>query len=235
MDRSKLLFVALAFAALALWPLAAGNLRHRPGHQDHDLRDLRAQPRAAGRRHRPGLLRPGGVLRHRGLRRGAAVAARRRGLAVVAAAGLRAAGGAVRAGGRRAVAAHPGRVLHHGHAGLCADGLLRGARHAARRRHRRHLPQRQARARRLARPGQAARRSTASRWPAWPACSSAWRCCCARASAARWPASASTSSACAPRASRPIRTSWRRSPSRAASPGWPASCSRSRTASSTPS
>jgi branched-chain amino acid transport system permease protein len=41
--------------------------------------------------------------------------------------------------------AHQGRVLHHGHAGLRADGLLRGARHPAGRRHRRHLPERQAR------------------------------------------------------------------------------------------
>ena len=45
---------------------------------------------------------------------------------------------------RLAVAAHQGRVLHHGDAGVRADGLLRGARHAAGRRHRRHLPQRQA-------------------------------------------------------------------------------------------
>ncbi len=57
----------------------------------------------------------------------------------------------------RAVAAHQGRVLHHGHAGVCADGLLRAARHAAGRRHRRHLPQCQAGAGRAAEPGPAAR------------------------------------------------------------------------------
>ena len=132
-------------------PAGRRQVRRRPGDQDHDLRDLRAEPRAAGRRHRPGLLRPGRVLRHRRLRRGAAVAAergRRRLAWLLPAAVLLAA--AVCAGGRRAVAAHQGRVLHHGHAGLRADGLLRRARHAARRRHRRHLPQRQAGARRLA-------------------------------------------------------------------------------------
>ena len=173
--------------------------------------DLRAEPGAAGRQHRPGVLRPGGLLRHRRLRGGAAVAAGRR---------RRRWPGCCRPAcwprrlyalvGGRAVAAHQGRVLHHGHAGLRADGLLRGARHAAGRRHRRHLPERQARCWArwldLDKPLRAVRLHAGL--PGWP-CSASWRCCCARASAARWPASASTSSACAPPASRPTRTSWR--------------------------
>jgi hypothetical protein len=65
------------------WPA----LRRRPGHQDHGLRHLRAQPGTAGGQHRAGVLRPGGVLRHRRLRGGAAVARRRCRLAAVAAAG----------------------------------------------------------------------------------------------------------------------------------------------------
>ena len=69
---------------------AAGHrqLRRRPGQQDHDLRDLRAEPRAAGGRHRPGVLRPGRLLRHRRLCGGAALAPRRGGWAGLAAAGL---------------------------------------------------------------------------------------------------------------------------------------------------
>ena len=173
--------------------------------------DLRAQPGAAGRR-APGLVSFGQaaffgigayatVLLSPRVRRGVAAAGCCR-LAMLAA-------GAVRAVRRRAVAAHQGRLLHHGHAGLRADGLLRVPRHAAGRRHRRHLPVRASRCRvagrrcststsrcalyyfTLALPGGRVRAS--------------WRCCCARASAARWPASASTSSACAPPASPPIR------------------------------
>ena len=55
---------------------------------------------------------------------------------------------------RRAQPAHARRLLHHGHARLRADGVLRRPRHPGRRRQRRHLPVRQADAR-----ASAARRS----------------------------------------------------------------------------
>src|SRR5262249_48843921 len=46
--------------------------------------------------------------------------------------------GAVRGDGRRAVAAHARRLLHHDHAGVRADGLLRRDRARPLRRRRRH-------------------------------------------------------------------------------------------------
>ena len=68
--------------------------------------------------------------------------------------------------GRRAEPAHPRRLLHHGHAGLRADGLLRLPRHAAGRRQRRHLHVHPPGPRR-ARPGEPLRAVLLSCWPRW--------------------------------------------------------------------
>ena len=88
---------------------------------------------------------------------------------------------------RRAVPAHARRLLHHGHAGLRADGLLRVPRHAARRRNRRHLPERQACGRGIRRQADRHRRAAGlllrRRGSVWPACSCSWPCCCAVVSA----------------------------------------------------
>ena len=88
---------------------------------------------------------------------------------------------ALRARRRRAQPAHARRLLHHGHAGLRADGLLRVPRHQARRRQRRHLPVRQAgardRRRDAVRPRPARRRSTTACSPRWSRPTRFSRCC----------------------------------------------------------
>ena len=206
----------LCFARAGAVPAARRQLRRRPGDQDHDLRDLRAEPRAAGRQHRAGLLRPGGLLRHRRLRGGAAVAGERRRPsllwllpACVAAAALYAlvvGALSLRTKGvyfimvTLAFAQMAYFVVHDTPLGGGTDGIYLYIKPVLGALLDLDEPLRAV----LLHAGLPGARSSPS-----------WRCCCARASAARWPASASTNSACAPPASRPTRTSWRPSSSRA--------------------
>jgi len=94
--------------------------------------------------HRLGVFWSSGVLWHRCLCRRAALTHRwQHAFAVVDFAQRDRLGCGLCLGGGRTVTAHAGRVLHHGHPSVFANGLLLGARHATGRRHRWHLSVRQ--------------------------------------------------------------------------------------------
>ncbi len=117
------------------------SVRHDAVHAHHHHGDRGAQPESDHGLRRHGELRPRRLSRHRRLRRRHLGQGRHR-LRLRAMAGRDRGVGAVRAGGRRAMPAHPRRLFHHDHARLRADDLLRRqrARSLRRRRWSDHLP-----------------------------------------------------------------------------------------------
>jgi branched-chain amino acid transport system permease protein len=128
-------------------PVPAGgeHFLHAVADQGADHGHLRHEPRSAGRLHRPGQLRPCRLLRSCRLCAGLDDAEVRGGQPVVVAAGGDRRLCAVCADHRHAGAAHARHLLHHGHAGLRTDAVLRLSRHQARWRIRWRLHLRQAR------------------------------------------------------------------------------------------
>ena len=122
--------------AAALFAAQRQRLRADAVHPHRDLRAGRRQPQSHHGLWRHDELRPRRLSRHRRLC-GRHSRLRRHRLRLHPVAGGAGGLGAVRAGDRRAVAAHPRRLFHHDHARLRADGLLRRLGAGALRRRRR--------------------------------------------------------------------------------------------------